>query len=374
MSQEFEKYPSTPLARELRQYRILHNLKRTELAANLNVDVKTVGRWEREEIILSDIRELRRIASILGIDAERLGVASSFFLTAEQADEVIQHVWLLVKQSRYFEAKPVVEKLIGDLSVQVRSGDHDMLYRLAKAHQAAGHITAIMYRTSETNIALYHYREMELAARQLQDQTLLNVALTYEGDMYRRKGNLSDAVAYLEAARDEAPEANNAAKGNGIQLLGRAYVQAGNVKGFEQAMAEAEERAAQGTEDEIENTIHGLYSLGTVYEDYNRSYTLLNNTKKAFDYLELAEKTLPDTVHWQTLLKTAQAATLVQSGEITAGIEIAIEAAELCKKHGTLRLLERVYTIQNIVERMTRDINRANMQLRDVLHGPIEYL
>ena len=42
--------------------------------------------------------------------------------------------------------------------------------------------------------------------------------------MYRRLGKLTQAITYLEAARDTTPQADTAAKGNGIQLLGRAYL------------------------------------------------------------------------------------------------------------------------------------------------------
>jgi len=367
---------ASPLAKALREYRDKYKVTQAQLASDLDVDVKTIGRWERGETPLNDVRELRRIARMLGIKPEQLGIASSIYvpLTYEQADEAIAHTWNLARQSRYFEARPLVERFLQDLISQVKADDHAMLNRLAHTRHAAGHITSIMCRTSETDIALQHYHEMEQAARIIHDDTLLNLALTYEGDMYRRKGDLSNAIKYLEAARDTTPQANNAARGNAIQLLGRAYVQVGNKSGFERAMAEAEDLTYQTTEEETASTVHGLYNLGTVYEDYNRSYTILGETQKALDYLEKTEKAFrPLTIHWQTLLATAKAATLVQAGDITAGVDVAIEAAHLCTSTGNYRLLERVYVVQDTIDSLTRNMSKAGARLREAINGPMEY-
>src|SRR2546423_14331404 len=98
-------------------------------------------------------------------------------------------------------------------------------------------------RTSEVPLAIHHYHEMESVARIIHEQTLLNIALTYQGDMYRRLGDLSKAIAYLKAARDTTPQANKAARGNGLQLLGRATFLTKHVRSFECALAEPEELA-----------------------------------------------------------------------------------------------------------------------------------
>jgi tetratricopeptide (TPR) repeat protein len=370
------RQPASPLAKALGEHRDRYTLTQAQLASDLSVDVKTIGRWERDETPLNDVRELKRIARMLGIKPEQLGIVSSVYvpLTYEQADETIDHVWNLARQSRYIEARPLVEKFLQDLIPQARADDHAMLNRLARVRHAAGHITSIMCRTSETDIALRHYQEMEKAARTIHDDTLLNLALTYEGDMYRRKGDVREAINYLRDARDTTPQTNNAARGNGIQLLGRAYVQAGNKSGFERAMAESEDLTYQTTAEETANTVYGLYNLGTVYEDYNRSYTILGDTQKALEYLEKAEKAFqPLTIHWQTLLATAKAATLVACGDITTGVEVAIEAAHLCTSTGNHRLLERVYAVQSTIDNLTRYMSRAGTQLREVLNGPMEY-
>ena len=46
---------------------------------------------------------------------------------------------------------------------------------------------------------------MEEVARTLNNHTLLNIALTYQGDMFRRLGRYGKAITYLEVARYTTP-------------------------------------------------------------------------------------------------------------------------------------------------------------------------
>jgi tetratricopeptide (TPR) repeat protein len=214
---------------------------------------------------------------------------------------------------------------------------------------------------------------MELLARLLNDQTMLNLALTYQGDMYCRSGDTLRSVEYLEAARDTTPLADKAARGNGIQLLGRSYLRAKRLGDFERAMREAEEISALLEEDENTLSTHGQYSLGTVYEEYGRTYAILGQTQQAIDYLDKAEQTLSPTKHWEILLKTARSMALVHDGEINEGVKLAVESVELCRKHGTIRLMERIYGVQRYLDKMTKDIGKASSLLRDALYGSVKY-
>jgi len=108
---------------------------------------------------------------------------------------------------------------------------------------------------------------MERIARILGDQTLINIALTYEGDMLLRGGDAEQSICYLEAARDTTPEADISARGNGIQLLGRAYFRAGRLGDFERAIKESEALAYEPSVVDLSNSAMGQYSAGTVYEE-----------------------------------------------------------------------------------------------------------
>src|SRR5947209_17935444 len=88
------------LGQVLKKYRKEHHLTQEELAYDLYVEPRTLRAWENERPT-SNVNELRRIADLLGIQPERLGVAASIYVprTPQQIDEVINHVWELVEQS-----------------------------------------------------------------------------------------------------------------------------------------------------------------------------------------------------------------------------------------------------------------------------------
>jgi len=206
---------------------------------------------------------------------------------------------------------------------------------------------------------------MEEIARILNDDTLINIALTYQGDMNQRIKNYSEAIAYLEAAKDTTMQADSAALGNGMQLLGRAYLRVKNMSGFEMAMGVSEELAY--TVDPEESSTRGLYNLGTVYEEYGRSYADLGQMDKALEYLRKARAHLPNTPVWQLLVTTAEAIALVKGGEIQAGAEIAAKAAQECYTTGNQRHLDRIYIVRQHLDKITRQANAASALITEAL-------
>lgn len=282
-------------------------------------------------------------------------------------EETIQHAWSLVDESRMYQARVTIERLIQNVQSQITSEEPELLTSLAHAYHAAGYITSEATRANESHKAILHYRQMETIARILNDHTLLNIALTYQGDMYRRLGNIARAIAYLEAARDTTPQADTAAKGNGIQLLGRAYLRKGDSDNFERAMAEAEQLTY--TIDPMISSTRGHYSLGTVYEEYGRSYADLGQMQKALEYLDRAQTNLPHTKFWQLLVATSRAEALVKGGELRSGIQQAVEAAEQIRTAGIIRFLDRIYGIQQYLDRFTGEIMQLSTSLREIVDG-----
>jgi tetratricopeptide (TPR) repeat protein len=225
-------------------------------------------------------------------------------------------------------------------------------------------------------LAFSQYNEMERIARILDDQTLINIALAYQGDMLQRGGNIEQSIQYLEAARDTTPDADTSARENGIQLLGRAYFKAHRIGDFERAMKEAEALAYEPQTTDLLSSTRGQYSVGTVYEEYGRSLGLLGQTNAAMEYLDKAEHTF--TKIWTVprrdmLIKTARSMVLVRNGEIRQGVQMAIEAVELSRKHDNVRVLERIYGVQQYLDRLSREIGNARGELREALAGPVEY-
>ena len=132
-------------------------------------------------------------------------------------------------------------------------------------------------------------------------------------------------------------------------------------------MGEAEELA--GMFDPTTSSTQGHYNVGTVYEEYGRSYVELGQTQKALDYLDRAGETLPPTKFWELLVLTSRAEALVKGGEFRAGVQIAIDTAKEIQTAGILRYLERIYGIKQYLDKLTWEIGNISMPLREVLDG-----
>lgn len=359
------------LGQALKQYRKLHGITQEQLAQELGIEPRTLRAWENERPPES-IRELRRISDMLDIEPERLGLATSLYLpkTPEQVEEIVAHVWALMDEVRVNEAFQVIEKLVQDVRAHIVTEDHRMLLSFAHALHAAGYVASMQAKTSEVHGAINHYAELESIARIINDPTLLNIALAYQGDMYRRLGDTPKAITYLEAARDTTTGANLAAAGNSLQLLGRAYFLQRELTDFERVMSEAEETAL--CIDAAANSIHGHYNAGTVYEEYAKSYAAMGKVQKALEYVKQAETALPQTPNNSILLMIVRAEALIYGGEIDSGLPFAFEAATLSRKQGHYRRLERIQNMKRYLHRQALKFEKAEADLDEMLSGPLE--
>jgi transcriptional regulator with XRE-family HTH domain len=369
MAKQRSKGTPSLASQVLKEYRKAHNLTQEQIAYDLQIEPRTYRAYENGEYPLTNINELRRIADILGIEPHRFGIASSLYVprTSEEIEEVIAHIWNLVEASRLQEARETIERFVEQLQTQVTTDNPALLRSLARAYHTAGYVVSEATRAHESYAAILHYEKMEEISRILNDHTLLNISLTYQGDMFRRLGSYAKAATYLEAARDTTPQADTAAKGNGIQLLARVYLRKGALGNFERAMGEAEELSY--TFDPASSSTQGHYSPGTVYEEYGRSYADLRQTDKALEYLDRAQKTLPQTKFWELLVMTSRAEALIKGNEFRDGIKIAVEAAEQIQATGVMRYLDRIYGIQQYLDRLTREIGQLSAPLREILDG-----
>jgi transcriptional regulator with XRE-family HTH domain len=355
----------------LKEHRKQHGLTQEQAAHYLGIEPRTLRMYENGERSIENVRELRRIATLLGIDPQRFGLATVTIdsCTPEQIDEVVANTWGFLGQSRFSEARSIISTLLQDMDYYPFE-DTELLRSLARAHHVAGHVTALTCRTTEVAQAIRHFQRMEDIARYIKDDTLLNIALTYHGDMERRRGSMQKAVTYLEAARDTTPQANQAACGDAAQLLGRIYLRMNNLDGFERSLGLAEEIAA--TLNLIGDKIMGAFNLGTVYEEYARGWMTLGQHQKAIYYIEKAKNTLPNSKRWELVLEATKAETLVRGDDLHEGIKLAVSVAQCARTLGHNRLLERIYRLHNYLDRKVFEIGQANMLLREALIGPFE--
>ena len=355
----------------LKNYRNAHKQTQEQLAAVLNIEPRTLRAYENGERQLNNVNELRRIAEVLGIEPELLGVAAPIYVpkAPEEIDALVKRAWSLLDEPRVTEARSLIEKLVRNTSEQITTEDPKLLMSLARALHAAGYITGLGTRSKEIAVPNHYYHELEEIARLIKDDTFLSIALTYQGDMFRRSGNITDAITYLEAARDIAPKADKAARGNALQLLGRTYLLAKDKAGFERAMGEAEELVYQI--NPLTDSTRGQYNLAAVYEEYGKSYGILGQPQRALDFLDRAEKARPKIQFWATLLDIARAEVLVYNGQVDEGLPLALRAAELSQQQGHRRRLERIYGMRRFLNRKAIEYAKAEEELGDILDGPV---
>ncbi len=355
----------------LKNYRNAHRLTQEQLAEELQIEPRTLRAYENGERQLNNINELRRIAEMLSIEPELLGVAAPLYIpkTPEEINAALTRAWSLLDEPRVNEARTLIEKLAREVSKQATTEDPNFLRSLARVHHTAGYITGLGTRSKEIALPIYHYQQLENIARIINDETLLNIALTYHGDMLRRNGDIRNAITYLEAARDTTPQADKSARGNALQLLGRTYLLAKDKRSFERAMSEAEELAYQ-INPETDST-RGQYNLGAVYEEYGKSYGILGQPKKAMDYLDRAEVYRPKTKFWETLLDIARAEILIYNGHVDEGLPLALRTAEISQQQGHRRRMERIYGMRRYLSRKAVEYAKADEELSDILDGPI---
>ncbi len=364
--------PPTALARALKIYREQHKFTQEELAAILDEDPRQIRRWENGETQLTDVQELKRIADRLGIPYEHLGVAASIYvpITLEKINTMVDRIWALIDEARIGEAHAIAENLILEASQRTRTSDTQFLRALARMYHAAAHAASLSVRTDEVGQAIYYYQQMEYFAQQLKDDTLLNISLAYQGDMLRRKGDMSRAIIWLERARDTTPQADAAAHGNGLQLLARTYLQAKRLDSFDTTIKEAEDLAYAINQ---QNNSVRIYNLSYVLEEYAKSYCRLGKTQLALDYAERAEKARVPTKSSEILLKVARAEILVREGDLRNALPLATEAAIYSREHGHNRRLERIYAIKRYLHQQTTKYGKAEWELDEALEGPSEY-
>jgi transcriptional regulator with XRE-family HTH domain len=356
----------------IKTYRRSHGITQKQLATELGVEARTLRMYETGERALDNISDLRRIATLLAIDPEELGLATKKhdLYTPEQICEVVERVWSLLPQARLVEAHTSITTLLQNVSRSPSCEDPQFLYACACAHNVAGYVKSIISRTAEVEHAIQHFQEMARIACVINEQTLFAIALSHHGEMLRRQSKIQQSIAYLENAHASTPLAHRVAQGNNARLLARAYLSNNNFSAFEEQMHRAEDLAR--VPDPVISTTLTLYCLGMVYEEYARGYGRVGKLEKSLSYLELAETHLPTNNLWDMLLKAARAEALIYSGAVTDGMQFAVEVAHLAQMYGHQRLLERLFRLQCYLDDRALLMNRASRSLNDVLHGQVE--
>jgi len=365
--------PVSPLGRAIKVYLETHHVTQEQLAAIIGYEPRDIRRWKNGEATVTDLYKLKGIADHLGIPYTQLGIPSAIYapLSLEYIDSTLARIWSLMDAALINDARAVAENLVREVSYQIKTDDPILLHAIARTYHAVAHATASNVRTEGVQQAFDLYHQVEYFARLLEDQTLLNISLTYQGDMLRRAGKIAEATTYLEAARDTTPEADPTARGNNVQLLARIYLQADRESDFDYAIKQAE-TLALATRQQTEKAVT-LYDPTTVYEEHAKGYRVFGKEQQAHDYIDLAEKVRPPIKVLELLLRIARAEILIYNGDLYNGEPLAIQAAIDCRTGGHYRLLERVYALNRYIDREILRYGKAKIALSEALEGPIEH-
>jgi tetratricopeptide (TPR) repeat protein len=282
-------------------------------------------------------------------------------------EDAIGQAWSLIGAARVREARSLSVQLVQDLQdLQEQNSEHSAqcLRLLSSACHVAGYAVGMSVRRAEALSAGAYFEEMLSAAHLLNDDAAAAIALTYQGDLYRRYGDLDEALRCLQTAY-ALPQTDRAVRGNCAQLLGRLYSQRDEEEAFARLMQEAEDIACDI--DPSQTSLHGQYCLGTVYIDYSKHYGKRGETRTALEYLARAEAHLPSMPHWQTLLTATHGLLLVESGDVARGMPYVLAAVEQAVAHGNYRLLDHFYLLQHTLAQKSLAFQRAHTRLRESL-------
>jgi tetratricopeptide (TPR) repeat protein len=268
------------------------------------------------------------------------------------------------------EARTSSESLLRQLKKQGWQAEAPFLSALALAYSINGHIQAMTRRTREIHVAIQQYQEQAKLARALDNQTLLSFALSYQGDLLRRKGDIAQALACLSQAREITPAASACARGNNALQLALVHLTNRDYPAFLAEIATAEELAQ--IHEAIPHPALTQFCLGAVYIEYGRGYSFLGNRERSQHYLQQAEALLPTGNLWYMQLHMTQAEILVRMGDVTNAMPLLMEVAHLAHMYGHQRLLERLYRLQYILDDQATLFRQASRSLSEILYGPVE--
>lgn len=367
----------------IRNARKKKNLTQLECAKRLGISDKTFRSYENNEVVRVDFDLLRRITLLLEIAPEQFDLPMKKIYTAEDANHFLAQGWQNLEQGDFNGAYHVGETLVSCLNNQISDIDVLLMRPLAFAHFLAGHANTIINDNREVSQAFEHYKQMENIAIALNDVTLLSIARTYQGEMLRRDNKFGAAIQTISAAPHN-PEVDIAVRGNRSQLLARAYSSQGDMQNFKEQMRRAEDLA-----QEINLTMSNIYipyNLGSVYEEYARVFAQYGNIKESRKYIELAEKTIPQTPRWVTLTKLTKGEVLIratvtserkhpnsvkQVGDFKNGIALIGESVQLAHLYGHKRLLRRAYNLKTSFTRQAAIAHVVVSMLDEVLEKSI---
>lgn len=278
------------IIRELRKPRT-----QEELADLLGVDVKTLQKWEHGQVLKIQRGHKEKLHEVLGIPLQFLGLPDH--CTPDGAYKLMEQIAAFLDQGAYVNARENSHLLVQECTASGNSHQEEMRPILARAYYTKALATATL--TGKPSLALPWFKHMMQAATELKDGNGQALALTYQGEMYRRMGKLETSAEYytrvvelLTEARLQRQNLAGIVLGNCQQLFGRVYLAIGQTTKAFDILRQAEE-AASTADNQSMKEWYIAFCLCAVKMELAKSQMLSGRYKAALATIEEVKLLVP---------------------------------------------------------------------------------
>ena len=341
-----------------------------------------VSQIERGVRKLDKHEQVARLADILEIPSERLDAVGKGLpqrqlvaQTPSEADNVLFQTlldsslatvklsWLIWYADRNATILENLDNLIARLesaSTQYRGEFLRPAQQvLAYAYEMKGKIAFDQLKYGE---ASGYFHEMQLLGEELKNADIIALAMTYQGDVLRKRGRYETAIRYLEMAQSYSNVASPSVAGMRWLILARAHSAYNAESQFVEAIDHAQEIVTHTKEDM--DTLSNQFGLVEVLQERAQGYTMLWKPQIALDIYKETDALRPfrplrDLGSY--LIVKAQAHTY--NGDIEQGISYAINGLELATQYKSPRHISRV---QGMYDRVNVTPIGKNLRMKDL--------
>jgi transcriptional regulator with XRE-family HTH domain len=375
-----EKKPNSILRRE----RQLRGWSQHRVAELVGTSEDVVSRWERGERKPSPFFQ-EKFCLLYGKSAEELGFLqpclnlSSTVITLvtdinqaindslDQAESIVNLAWEAWFASRPKQATKEIAKLLPNLErmISMPLATIHVLRTKELVIRCHGLLGSIYLDALQNDPALYHYIQAHRFAEEIHDKNLTVTYLALMGEVLRRQNDKATAISYMEDARDQAAQANQATLGHILQLLAYTYSDIANESAFEQTISEATNLLAFTGEGR--DTAKKEFIPFEVYEIRGKANRDLGKPLEALPYLELAEKSLDKaesvTPRWHALLEISRGQVFCDAGDIKTGIDVVSKGFIMAYQCHSLHQMNRV---RKLLRNLENSLSRNHPKVQDL--------
>ena len=351
--------------RVLRRQRINRGWSQQRVAAQLNTTEDMVSKWERGASKPSPFYQ-EKLSHLYGVSVRELGlidvpdddtqlVIATQITTLDQTmrerldqvESILNLAW-----EAWFTANP---KQAARETTRLLPGLERVIYTpylstyILRASELAirGHglLGSVYLDSLQNDMALFHYTQAHKYAEEIHDKDLSITYLALIGDVLRRQNKKQEAIRYMEDARDKATKATSATQGHILQLLAYTYADTGNEPAFQQTIQQATDLLSFTGEGR--DAAKKEFNPFEIYEIQGKANRDLGKPLKAIPFLDAAEKSLARattvvTPRFHALLAISRGQAFCDSGDLSIGIDLAMQGFSLANKCDSPRQMNRV--------------------------------